>query len=231
MDWIEHPDFDALVIATAGELERICREALDERARAVLALAGGSTPLPVYRRLAEASLDWPRITLLPGDERWVAATDPASNLKAIRAAFGERPADFCALVPDHPAADPDLAAARAALGRTGGRFDACVLGMGADAHFASLFPEAPGLVDALDPGSDQALAVIHPDPLPSEAPYPRITLTLAAIARSRRILLLLRGNAKRQALQAALERGDPRRYPISALLSRQKLPLEIHWSP
>ncbi|MDT8449596.1 MAG: 6-phosphogluconolactonase [Wenzhouxiangellaceae bacterium] len=231
----EHSDFEALVETVAGRLHDACERALEERGAAALALAGGSTPMPVYARLARSKLDWPRVTLLPGDERWVAHGDPACNLTAIRAAFGEVPARFESLTPANAGGEPDpataLNTARTALARIGRPFDACLLGMGGDGHFASLFPGAPELATALDPASAEPLAVVRPDPLPPEAPYARISLTLSAIAAGRELLLVIRGDDKRQALERAMQSSDPNQYPIAALLEHAGDRLEIHWSP
>ena len=145
MQMIEHPDFDSLSTTVAETLARACVEAIESRGNAVLALAGGSTPMPVYRRLAETELDWSRIDLLPGDDRWVAHDHPACNLRAMRDAFSPVAARFRALTPEHPDAAPDTEVAEATLAELGSPFDACVLGMGADGHFASLFPGCTGL--------------------------------------------------------------------------------------
>lgn len=231
MEFVEHPDFADLADQVARQLGRRIARALDAHPTASVALAGGSTPMPVYRALAAERLDWSRVSLVPGDERWVAETHSASNRAAIRRAFGDCPADFGALVPSRPEKSPSTDTGEQTLDRIAWPFDACVLGMGDDGHFASLFPGAPELERALDPARDQRLAVIQPDPLPPEAPYPRISLTLAAIADSREILLLLRGREKRHVLETALADGDPCKYPIAALLAMKSLPLQIHWSP
>ncbi|MDT8410388.1 MAG: 6-phosphogluconolactonase [Wenzhouxiangellaceae bacterium] len=237
MEWIEHDNQDQLAAAVACDLADICARAIAERGRAVLALAGGSTPLPAYQQLARASLDWPQIQVLPSDERWVAHDHPACNLAAMQAAFkdtgddqGAGP-DFIALTPARPGARPELETAQAALDSIGARFDACLLGMGADGHFASLFPHAPELDTALDPACDQAVVIIHPDPLPTDAPYARISLTLPPIIASRRLLLVIRGQAKRDTLNAALRDDQPKTHPIAALLRHAGQQLTIHWSP
>lgn len=231
MQSIEHPDFQTLTGAVADTLAEVCREALGARGRVAMALAGGSTPMPVYRRLAGHRLDWPRVTLLPGDERWVAHDHPACNLRAMREAFTGADARFASLTPPKPDTPPALDAARAALAGIEPPFDACVLGMGADGHFASLFPGAPELADALDPQCASPVTIVHPDPLPADAPFARISLTFPPIAASRRLLLLVRGEDKQEALERAINSGDRIAYPIAALLGQPELPLEIHWSP
>jgi len=231
MQMIEHPDSDSLSNTVARTLARTCAEAISTRGTAVLALAGGSTPIPVYRSLSENGLDWPHIVLLPGDERWVAHDHQACNLRAMREAFSDAAADFRALTPGRPEGAPDTAAAEAALADLRGPFDACVLGMGTDGHFASLFPGSTGLAEALDPDCDEQAVVVHPSPLPVDAPFDRISLTLSRILDSRRLLLLIRGEDKRRVLQDAKSSADPQRYPVTALLRHAGDALEIHWSP
>ncbi|NEZ04860.1 6-phosphogluconolactonase [Wenzhouxiangella sp. XN201] len=229
-DFIEHPDFDTLCNVLAPRLAQALRNAVAERSAASMALAGGSTPFPLYRRLASEALDWPRVTLLPGDERWVAADHDACNLRAIRAAFDDVDPRFGKLVPDTPGPEPSLETARRTLAETPAPFDACVLGMGADGHFASLFPAAPELDVGLDPAGSEALVIVTPDPMPEDAPFERVSLTLSAIAASRYLVLVLRGRRKREVLESA--RGaDPRDCPVAALLAHNGPPLEIHWSP
>lgn len=230
MNFVERPDFDALCSALATRIARVIRAGLSERGSAAVALAGGSTPYPLYRRLAEEPLDWTRVTILPSDERWVAQDHEACNLRAIRAAFADANPNFGALVPDDPGPVPSLDTACATLTDIDRPLDVCVLGMGADGHFASLFPGAPELQTALDPDDATALAIVQPDPMPEDAPFPRVSLTLSAIAASDYVVLLIRGERKRQVLASA-RNADPRRYPVAALLAQPELPLEIHWSP
>lgn len=225
-----HPNAGTLHRVVADRLAEIAAQAIDDHGRARLALAGGSTPMPIYRRLAAMPLDWPRVSLLPGDERWVAHSDPASNLGAMREAFGDHPADFRPLTPADPGAAPDLATALASYRALGG-LDACLLGMGADGHFASLFPRAPELRQGLDPDQPDPLIVVQPRPLPPDAPYPRLSLTLGAILASDALLLAIRGAAKRDLLERAAEPGRGAALPVAELLKGAGDRLEIHWSP
>jgi len=231
MQRLEHPDFQTLVDRVTSVLAETCSQAITERGAAALALAGGSTPMPVYRELAGQPLDWARVTLMPGDERWVAHDHPACNLRAIREAFTGTAARFASLTPPDPGKLPALDEARTTLANIDLPFDACVLGMGADGHFASLFPGSAELADALDPECALPATVVHPDPPPEDAPFARISLTFPPIAGSRKLFLLIRGERKRDALKAAIDSGDRMAFPIAALLGRQDLALEIHWSP
>lgn len=225
----EHDDATALARAIAQRLHDACTRAIAERGRAWLALAGGGTPLPAYRAFAATALPWHCIDVVPTDERCVPLEHPASNHRALAGAFA-----LARGLTVHALADGDcdrsLAQARALLARHPAPFDAVVLGMGADAHIASLFPGAAGLAAALDPrGTDQAVR-IDPDPLPPGAPFPRVSLTLARLLRARELHLVMTGVDKREALEAAMASDDPLRHPVAALLHASPASLHLHWS-
>jgi 6-phosphogluconolactonase len=233
MSWTEHPHADAVAAqaALARALVDACREAIAERGQAYLALAGGRTPLPAYRRVATAELDWSRVLAVPTDERCVPHDHPASNLRALREAFSPAAPRWLSLVPEDGDAGRAAAHARETLGACRQPFDMVVLGMGADAHTASLFPGASGLGQALDPAGDADACRIDPDPLPPEAPFPRITLTAARLLRARGWRLLATGADKHRVLQAADSARDPLRHPIAAFLHAPGAQLHVDWAP
>lgn len=232
MAWIEHryPDAEALAAALATRLEDILREAIASRGHGMLALAGGRTPFPAYRALAARSLDWRKVVLMPTDERCVPHEHPACNLREMRDAFAQaQGVRFASLTVDD--GDPGRSAVHAStmLSQHGGAFDAVVLGMGSDAHTASLFPGAPDLAAALDPMSAVDACRIDPRPLPPEAPFPRITLTVARLLRTRGLHLALTGAAKHAVLREAQASQDSSRRPVAAMLHASGA-VHIHWS-
>jgi 6-phosphogluconolactonase len=234
MAWVEHeyPDVATLTAAVAARLRDACADALADRGKASLALAGGKTPLPIYRALAEAPLDWPNVVAMPGDDRCVAHAHAASNVAALREAFSAARGlvvEPLTAVYGDPAMSLNLA--RIALARHREAFDAVVLGMGEDAHTASLFPGAVGVQAAMAPDAAQDAFAIIPEPLPPEAPFPRITLGLARLLRAREIHLIVTGARKREVLRAAQAAYDPLRMPISAVLHAPDTTVHIHWSP
>lgn len=234
MAWIEHDytDADALVATLAERLRATCAEAVATRGHAWLALGGGSTPLPLYRRLATCALPWPQVTLVPTDERCVPHDHPACNLAAISAAFATAAGvDLLALTTADGDPERSQAHAREAVARHPAPFDAVVLGMGADAHTASLFPGVPGLRTALDPASAIEACRIDPQPLPPEAPYPRITLTAARLLRARSLHLFISGETKRAVLRQAAASRDPLQHPIGAFLHATDACVNVHSSP
>ena len=234
MGWreIDYPDRDAMADAMAERLADAAEAGLRTRGQAWMALAGGGTPLPAYRRWAERHPPDPRVHLLPTDERWVSANHAACNQSQLRACFGEQsPPHLLPLVPNVADGEPDVEVANHSLSGLSGRFDAVLLGMGADGHFASLFPGAPELAAGLDLESKSPALVVHPDPFPPEAPFARISLSLPRLLSTQRLLLMVSGDAKREVIRAAQRLPDPRRWPIAALLHASDATVEIHWSP
>jgi 6-phosphogluconolactonase len=70
-----------------------------------------------------------------------------------------------------------------------------------------------------------------PDPLPAEAPVPRVTLTRAAILSARTILITITGGTKRELLEGAIADGPSSKLPIGRVLAEVEQPIDIHWCP
>ncbi len=234
LPWIDfrHDDADSLAEACAERIGRAIDDALAARGSALVALAGGRTSPPILRRLALQRRDWTTVSVVPTDERWVPDEHPDSNLRALHAALAD--ADgvrYLALAPAAPVGPPDAAFASAMLAAHPEPFDCCLLGMGTDGHFASLLPGASNLTHALDPAAGAAAVAIVSDPLPAAGPHARISLTLARLLRSRRLLLAITGAAKLAVLRHARQTADIARLPVAALIRAPHAAAEIHWSP
>jgi 6-phosphogluconolactonase len=161
--------------AIARWLETRIRAALaSTNGPVALAVPGGSTPFPILALLAACNLDWARLEFHPTDDRIVPLDHPASNTGKLKALFEPLGAHVCEL----------------AAGDTP-TFALVWLGMGADGHIASLFPNTdPQACDL------QRVRRLTPDPLPPEAPFDRITLTIPALLDSGELLLVIRGEEK-----------------------------------
>ncbi len=167
-----------------------------------MAVSGGETARKCYERLAEDGadlIDWWAVNVFWGDERCVPPDHPDSNQRLVRQALLERVGAANAVYPMRCEEGPEPYQLR--LGEVG-RLDVIHLGMGADGHTASLFPNSAAL-DA-DPGQ---LVTFNEDPS-GDNKHPRITLTFAAIARARQVIFTVAGEEKRSTLQAIIDGAD-----------------------
>ncbi|WP_157219654.1 6-phosphogluconolactonase [Flavisphingomonas formosensis] len=230
-EWWDYEDEDELAEAVAGDVGFIIESALDARGQALIALPGGKTPGPVFAKLAKAKLDWKRVTIIPTDDRLVGVKDPLSNIAQIAKAFLPLGARVFPIVSE-AAADYKAAgkAADARLSELHWPPDLVWLGIGADGHTASIFP-GPDLDEALNgPKTRRALGVM-PDPLPTEAPVARVTLSRAAIVAARTLTLVLTGKEKRKVLEQAIKQGASSSMPIGRVLAEAEQAIDIHWCP
>lgn len=233
MPWTEHdyPDAAALAARIGVLLAEACRDAIRARGAAWLALAGGRTPLPAYAALATAPFDGPVIAV-PTDERCVPHDHPACNLRALRQVFAPSGQLIANALTD-PDGDPaaSLRDARALLALNPQPFDLVLLGMGADGHIASLFPGAANLAEGLAPESGTDAIATLPDPLPREAPFARISLTLPRLLRARAVHLVVTGEDKRRVLRDGQRSDGGAGLPVAALLHARDHRIHVHWSP
>ena len=226
----DYDSVEEMAAAVAGDIGFIVESAIDARGAALLALPGGNTPKPIYKRLAAAKLEWKRVTLIPGDERLVPMQSELSNVRAIAQAFLPTGARVIPITGD--IADYHLAgnSADARLQDLKWPPDLVWLGMGEDGHTASIFP-GPDLEDALNAPKARRAVGVMPDPLPADAPVARVTLTRAAILSARTILIAITGQPKRDLLEQAIKDGHSSKLPIGRVLAECDQPIDIHWAP
>jgi 6-phosphogluconolactonase len=198
------PDPGAVAIRAAERIAQVAREAVAERGRCALAFSGGETPWRAFRALAEEDVPWECVHLFQVDERVAPPGDPERNFSHMKEALIDRVPIPPANVHPMPVEEEDLDAG-------GGRYESILrqvagtppvldlvqLGLGEDGHTASLFPDDDALriVDA-----DVAVSGLHKG-------RRRMTLTFPAIDRARRILWLVTGSGKSEAL-GRLRAGD-----------------------
>jgi 6-phosphogluconolactonase len=214
-----------MVAALAGEIVERIEDGVAERDRASLVLAGGSTPAPLYEALSRAPAPWEDVWVTLSDERWIDADAADSNERMLRERLLKDAAAGTHLIPlktDDPTPRAALKSVDARIAAMPRPFDAVVLGMGEDGHFASLFP-GPSSLAGLDPICAENVVAIE-TPGAAGSPH-RLSLTLAALTDSRWIALMIRGEAKLRRLR---EPGDT---PIAALLAQARSPIEVFWAP
>lgn len=182
--------------------ERIDAALASRAGEVAITVPGGSTPFPIMAELAKLPLNWARIAVWPGDDRIVAEDHPASNAGRIRALLEPAGARIVPL----------------AEGATPPHFAFAWLGMGEDGHIASLFPNTDPRAD--DPAP---LRRITPDPLPPEAPFDRLSLTMPALLDSGELVFVIRGATKRALFEAALDGAHD--LPVARLLVAARQPV------
>lgn len=229
-EWWEHEDAEALADAVAGDLGFIVESALDARGAALLALSGGKTPFPAYERLAAQKLDWKRVVIFPVDDRLVDVTDPLSNVGQLAKIFMPKGARVIPLGSENKDVAAAGNAANARLNDLSWPPDVVLLGVGGDGHTASIFP-GPDYQAALDAPKARRAIGVTPDPMPADAPVPRVTMTRAAILQARALMLALTGADKRAVVERAIEDGASSNKPIGRVLAEAEQPIDIHWAP
>ncbi len=214
----------ALAQSCADYIAAELRGALKQNGRASFVATGGSTPAECYTLLAKEDLDWRNITITLSDERWVDVKSDQSNERMLHQTLLTGDAAHARFIPLKGRRGGVEDGAKAAERTLAGLlpFDVTLLGMGEDGHIASLFPGNPALREGLNPNSQRLCVGVAPSqPAPD---LPRVSLTLAALAQSRQIVLLVTGEAKRAVLSA------PQGKPVGALLAQTSAPVRILWA-
>ena len=183
----------ALAEAVAQDL----RQTIEQRGEAVLAVSGGRSPV---------------VTL--ADERVVPTEHADSNTALVRQNLLQNRAAAARWIPliEDDAADLQPERTVRAASAHYRRPDVLVLGMGADGHTASLFPQSPQLAAAMLPDCAQPLMYTEP----VTAPHGRISLTAAEIARVPHLYLAIGGAEKKAVYERAI--GEPETYPVGKVL-------------
>ena len=231
--WVhEHrfPDREALAAALAGEIKVDLEEAIAARGAASLVVSGGKTPARLFAQLRDEKIDWTRTWVTLADERWVETTSEDSNERFVRENLLVGPAGAAHFVGlKNPAPTPEAGAdwATRALTRVPHPFDVVLLGMGGDGHTASLFPGSMALARALDPAAPPTCIAVNA----LVAPHARVSLNLAALLDSRRVVLHIEGDAKWAVYQRARAPGTPAELPVRSSLQQKEVPVDVYWSP
>lgn len=229
-----HANADLLAAATAARLVTKLVDAQSSRGWASVVLTGGRTGIGVLEHLRENpardAVDWSRVDLYWGDERFVPRGDPERNETQAREAL----LDHVPVVPERVHVmepsdgrfgdDPDAAAeayermlAEATRPEDHGlvpTFDVCLLGIGEEGHTASIFPESPAVYE-----EDRMVVAVRNCPKP---PPTRISLTLPAIRQSSEVWLMTAGESKLAAVAMALGGAGEIQVPAAGARGRRR---------
>lgn len=192
---------------------------LEEQRPRSIALSGGATAHDCYEACAVANTDWSDTTFWFGDERWVSVDDPDSNEGMARRVWLDRVPVGGVVSMVNAGSDPGSAAASYdARSQAAGGMDLVHLGLGPDGHTASLFPGSPSIAE-----TDRWVIATGDD----AHPHPRLTLTFAALAVARQIVVTVVGAEKRQAVEGAMA-GKPD-LPAARLVTDPLLEAKTVW--
>ena len=224
-DWHAFPDRESLDQALAAYVVSRLQQGIAERGKAQLVVSGGSTPIHLFSILADADVEWGSIVVLLADERWVPVDHEDSNERLVRQtllAGKAKSAQFLSLLPTPDDEITNISGLSILLGSLP-RFDVVLLGMGEDAHTASLFPCATALREGLT--TEQGALITRP----RNAPHQRVSMSKHRLQATEHGVIHIVGERKKAVLELARKSEDEMRYPISAFLGSTGF--DCWWAP
>jgi len=219
---------DALAKTLAQTIADNLRDAIETRGGATLLVSGGNTPKALFEALRKMKLAWEKVTVGLCDERWVDPAHADSNELLVKETLLQeeaKRAGFSGLYIDGVSA---VDAERMCSEKVEAELmpiDVLVLGMGGDAHTASLFPNNSRLEEGLDLDNPSNCIAIKPD----TAPHWRMSLTRRAILSAAHLYLHFEGEPKRAVYEEAMSGEDSLAMPIRSILKQNQKELEVYY--
>lgn len=222
MELIEYPDRDLLTLSLADKIAGQLSQYLRTSETASLSVPGGTSPIQVFETLSGTDIDWARVTVILGDERWVDGEHARSNARMLRRHLLKDKAAVANHIPLYTGdAEPEMAAEGVAARITPHLpLTVALLGMGHDMHTASLFPDAPMLPAALAADAPPVMTIRS-----ETAKEPRLTLTAPVLKGALAIHVMIFGPEKREVLERA-QSLPAEQAPIRAVLDNAT----VHWA-
>ena len=186
---------------------------IDKYESASMAVPGGTSPIKIFDELSKQKLDWSKVQITLVDDRLVDTENEHSNQKLIRNYLLKNEAQISNFIPLNKNLHKD----------NNFKFplDICLLGIGNDGHFASLFPNMINNTNTLDPKSKLNINEIKANGDPF---LPRISMNLPLILSSKLIILIIKGKMKKEVLRDAYTNKN---IPLYYLLNNRKNNLHI----
>ena len=225
MNWNEFKFESSLENSLLKTIEHHLQISIKSQGIAKLLLSGGLFPMKLYRKFKLFLIDWNKVEIGLADERWVDNESKYSNYNIINSALGEEIADkssFTPMVYNLESEYENLILCRERNNAFLDEKTIVLLGMGTDGHTASLFPNTRS--------TELALSAIEPDILTNQAPTnppKRITHNLKSLLNTKKLILYVKGDKKKEVIDSAKEKL----LPISYCINSQSAELEIFWSP
>jgi len=229
-NWYQFESRDDMVVALKSVISARLSAATASGRRASWAVSGGSTPTPLFEAMQSELLAWQNIDVALVDERWVPFDHPRSNEAFVTRALKRGAAaavKITGMKTDDATAAQAVEAVNKRYSALAQPFDSVLLGVGADGHTASLFPEAAGLEAAFDAKADTCVALTAVRSEVTGDEIERVSLSANAIACSPHVAVMITGNAKKQMLEAALKPNSG--LPVGRLHTVK--PFDVYWAP
>ncbi|QZH59030.1 6-phosphogluconolactonase [Mycolicibacterium farcinogenes] len=210
---------EELAAAASARLVGAITSAIAARGAADIVLTGGTVGIAMLRHVAGAEIEWSNVRLYWGDDRFVPQGDAERNdqqaYDALLEGVNIPPANVHRMATsDGEFGDAIDDAAAAYAEQLPAQFDVHLLGMGGEGHINSLFPDTPAVREAT-----RLVVAVTDSPKP---PPRRISLTLPAIRQSREVWLVVSGEAKADAVAAAIGGADPVDVPAAGAIGQEK---------
>lgn len=227
LNWVIRDDRETLMRDLAQHVGEQLQAGVEHRGVAFLAVSGGSTVKTLFPLLAAQAIEWQHVHVALVDDRWVDVGSTDSNERLVRELLLQGPA---AQAQFHPMKTSD-ATPEAAVPLRNSQYaalpwpcDVMMLGMGEDAHTASLHPCSDQLEHGLT--TQDFIVATHP----KTAPNARMSLSMSAIVNSSEIIVLSCGESKKPVLDRALQPGSVDEMPIRGAL-HATAPCRIYYAP
>ena len=193
--WHIYPTVDDLAARVALAIERMAADAIEDHRAFRIVLAGGSTPRLIYQRLRDIHTDWKAWYVYYGDERCLPRSSAERNSRMAEEAWlSHAPIPPAQIFPIPAELDPDEAVVLYERMISGvDQFDLVLLGLGEDGHTASLFPKH----DWGDKPDSPMVLAVHDAPKP---PSNRISLSAWRLSKARKVMFLVTGTSKQEAV-------------------------------
>lgn len=204
------------------------KKAIHKKGKASLLVSGGNTPKPLFERLSKAVFPWDKVSVGLCDERWVDPSQEESNEYFVKKYLLQNEAakaNFVGMYDENSDIDSAQTGCSHKMQEMLFPFDVIILGMGRDAHTASLFPENIKLEEALDLKNKNLCIAIEP----VTAPFLRMSLTLHAILSAKNIYLHFEGNEKVAVYKEAISGEDVYMMPIRSVLNQDIKEIEVFY--
>jgi 6-phosphogluconolactonase len=222
-------DAQSLADALSQKIAANLQEAIAAKGSASLIVSGGSTPKLLFKKLRSIDIAWDKINVGLCDERWVNALHEDSNERLVTTHLLQEyaaKAHFVGMYVEGLEAEQAEFTCKKNVQENLWPFDVVILGMGADAHTASLFPENAKLEQGFNLENDSVCIAIKPE----TAAHMRMSLTRAAILSASHLYLHFEGDEKRKVFETAQNGKDIHAMPIRSILHQDIKNVEVYFS-